>query len=651
MFSDENENEKQALESSHLMMQEYNILQHLETGIILTNHLHEIEYINPACYSILQVEPDHKLLHQKLPEVLDYLFRHCDHQKRRLLKNKFLNHSDSQFTNICEIEFNQSLTVLKYHPTPDKSKHMLEITTRDRADLNPTDDTTLLKKIIDYLPIDLVVFDLNHKYLYVNKSAIQNDEYREWIIGKDDFEYCQFRNISNERAILRRRQFQKLIESKRPLEFEEETVGNSGEYNLKLRRFHPIFNEDGSIIFVTGYGLDITDRRNAELEMQKAKLETEKSAEAKEKFLANVSHELRTPLNGINGLLELLKQSELSQIQEKWLNLTIQSSNHLLKLVDELLDLYKINQGDSIPESEPFSVCETLQDIAETFKVQAENKGLDWIHVIQCRDIETVFSDRLRIVQILNNLISNAIKFTQTGFVKLIAEIQSTNAQSANLSIQIIDSGSGIDPKHHELIFEPFVKLFHDKKVKFEGTGLGLPITKKVVQSLHGSIQIKSDQGTGTHFTVHIPLKLSSGAQNLTTPSNPIQNSIERNIFIAEDHPVNRFLLCTQLHQAGHSTTEAESGAEALEALENIKNIPDIFIFDINLGDTTGDVLLNQIRIKFPKLAHIPAIALTANMIDDYKEKVLEAGFQGYISKPYKADELLRMIQNLTAQK
>lgn len=120
--------------------------------------------------------------------------------------------------------------------------------------------------------------------------------------------------------------------------------------------------------------MDITDRRIAEQEMQKAKLVAEKSAEAKEKFLANVSHELRTPLNGINGLLDLLKKSELSQDQVKWLDLTIQSSNHLLKLVDELLDLYKINQGDSIPESEPFSISQILNNIADTFKIQSEKR-------------------------------------------------------------------------------------------------------------------------------------------------------------------------------------------------------------------------------------------------------------------------------------
>lgn len=175
-----------------------------------------------------------------------------------------------------------------------------------------------------------------------------------------------------------------------------------------------------------------------------------------------------------------------------------------------------------------------------------------------------------------------------------------------------------------------------------------MPITKKVVQSLNGTIQVLSSQGMGTHFMVNIPLKLSSGAQFQTAELSPIQKSIDKNIFIAEDHAVNRFLLCTQLQQAGHTTTEAESGAEALMTIENLQTIPDIFIFDYNLGDTTGDLLLNQIRKKFPALAHIPAIALTANMIDDYKEKVLKAGFQGYISKPYKAEELLRMIQNLT---
>lgn len=133
-------------ESKRIRMQAYRLLQHLETGAIITNHLHEIEYINPAIYSILQVKPVQQLLNLKLSEAIDHLFRNCDPNKRSLLKNKFLKHSDSNFRNVCEVELNCSFIVLKYHPTPDKSKYMLEITTRERDGLNPTEDTTLLKK-------------------------------------------------------------------------------------------------------------------------------------------------------------------------------------------------------------------------------------------------------------------------------------------------------------------------------------------------------------------------------------------------------------------------------------------------------------------------------------------------------------------------
>jgi nitrogen-specific signal transduction histidine kinase/CheY-like chemotaxis protein len=397
--------------------------------------------------------------------------------------------------------------------------------------------------------------------------------------------------------------------------------------------------------------MDITDRRMAELEMQKARLETERSAEAKEKFMANVSHELRTPLNGINGFLDLLKHSELSKVQAKWLNLIIQSSDHLLNLVNEILDLYKINQGDSVPESEPFSIAETLNDIAEIFNLQAQNKGLQWEQSILCHSVDICLSDRLRIIQILNNLLSNAIKFTEQGSIAFTAEIIVSDAQHATLTIQIKDTGSGIPSDFIDLVFEPFVKIYHDKQVKFEGTGLGLTITKKVVNSLQGKMYVESIEGQGSTFFVEIPLLLDIAPSHINPTPSDLDEIAGYHIFIAEDHPVNRFLLSTQLMQVGHTTAEAESGAEALLMLQELDTVPDLFIFDINLGDTTGDLLLQDVKRQFPQLSEIPAIALTANMMDDYKEKILKSGFQGYISKPYKAEELLMLIQKLIAKK
>lgn len=190
------------------------ILQNINTGIIITNSIHEIEFINAACNSILNIEDCESLLGSPLSHAIDNLFQHCSQEKRAKLQYKLSTITDSNLSGIFALDTEKSYITIRYQCLVSENKHILEISASEKLAQHPTENSDLIKKIIDNLPIDLVVFDMEHRYLYVNKSAIQNDEYRNWIIGKDDFEYCVYRNVSSDRAISRREMFHRIVREK-----------------------------------------------------------------------------------------------------------------------------------------------------------------------------------------------------------------------------------------------------------------------------------------------------------------------------------------------------------------------------------------------------------------------------------------------------
>lgn len=492
------------------------------------------------------------------------------------------------------------------------------------------------EEIINGLPSDVVVLSPDHRYQYINATAVKDPELRAWLIGKNDFDFCKIRNKDIQIAENRNKLFQEVIRTGKKAEFEEEGVFQSGEKEYKLRNLQPVYDADGNLKMVIGYGLDISSRKKIEIELEKARKLAEQNAAAKEILLANVSHELRTPLNGINGILEILSESGLNEEQKHLIRLLQHSSLNLLTLVNDLLNLAQIKRGEIVLHPSPIIITELLNNISGIFRLQAIEKNLTWKYINKIPENTTVQADKTRITQILNNLIGNAIKFTGKGEIVFSATLIKSE-HSTWLEFRVRDTGPGIAENQLDKVFDAFTRL-HPEPNQFGGTGLGLNITHQLVQLHQGSIDVQSKLGVGSEFIVKLPIELVNEKQ----PVNESEQKFEsQNILIIEDHPVNRFLLNNQLETAGHKITNAESAQEALTILAN--NMFDLILLDFNLPDIPGQELI-QLIYKTNGRQNIPVIAITANALPETRILALSSGFAEFISKPYRTKELLEKI-------
>jgi len=626
------------------------VLNEIDTGILICDTHHTILYHNETLHRLLPINTSiqENYIGKNIQEMLPVFFSalvSSQYWQEFILEQL---QADKIAQNILLDLCNEEKLILNIRAVhKENNKHYIW-TFRYAQDLIKNINKSLpvhsfLKEILDKLPADLVIFSPDHRYIYVNENAIKNKQYRDWIIGKNDTEYYKYRNIQNNFSEERKKQFEKVINQKIPAEFHEDYNFPDGTFICKLRRLHPVYNPAGVLQYIIGYGFDITELRMAESELIRAKQLAEASSEAKETFIANVSHELRTPLNGIAGIVELLLQSELNTEQKHWTKLLYDSTDNLKSLVNELLDMARINRGEIEICNKLFSIKNTLSPIAETFKIQANAKKLQWEDNIDTLTDYICQGDKLRLTQILNNLLSNAVKFTSKGKIIFNIYLHVNPDNSLLLDARVEDQGEGIDIQNQEIIFEPFVKLQSEVSLQQSGTGLGLPITRKLVKLLHGNLTLRSTPGKGSTFTTHIPFVLANHLHHHTHVL-PEASSYPLRILVVEDHPVNRFLIELQLRHATDLLITAENGAEALEYVMN--HDFNILILDINLPDIQGEELLGKIR-KMTRYKETPAIALTANANPEFIKKTLETGFDGFLSKPYSAPELLSLINKI----
>jgi signal transduction histidine kinase/CheY-like chemotaxis protein len=502
------------------------------------------------------------------------------------------------------------------------------------------------EEILNNLPSDVVVFTPEHKYYYINQTAIRDSEVRKWMLGKTDFDFCHFRNKDIQIAINRDRLFKEAVETRKKVEFLEEGISSNGEVEFKLRNLHPVTNSEGEIKMVIGYGLDITKRKRIEIELEKARKQAVENAAAKEILLANVSHELRTPLNGINGILEILSESGLTEEQKHLVALLQHSSLNLLTLVNDLLNLAQINRGEISLYTTVTRIVDLLNDISGIFQLQAVEKKIDW--KFQCTIPNELFilADKTRITQILNNLIGNAIKFTQSGEIVFSAGIINHSPTEVMLEFRVKDTGPGIEEKLLDKVFEAFTRL-HPESQQFSGTGLGLNITHNLVKLQGGTIEVNSQLHEGSEFVVKLSFPIVENELSQGTSSSPPKVS-SQNILIVEDHPVNRFMLNNQLEKAGHIISNAENAKIAMELIQ--QNAFDLILLDFNLPDIPGQELIRMIQ-NTKAGQDIPIIAITANALPETRIIALSSGFSEFISKPYRTEELISKIAQVISKK
>ncbi len=395
----------------------------------------------------------------------------------------------------------------------------------------------------------------------------------------------------------------------------------------------PIRDAHGNIVGASKISRDISERVNAETLIREM-------SRKKDDFIANMSHELRTPMNAVIGLSHLLQASKtLSDKDRKFIDTLKISAESLMELINDLLDFAKIDSEAMQLEEVEFNFAEQLQKIISVMQVKTQEKGIGLNIQFLSPMCNHYLGDPLRIHQILTNLVSNAIKFTNDGSVNVIVESNTEPAgKIAEVVIKVVDTGIGIDKEKYDLIFEKFTQADSSISRRYGGSGLGLAITKTLVEKMGGSIGVESNLGIGTTFTVRLPLQCSDQSMPLPiigAKSATKKNATRKNVLLVEDYEPNVMVASEMLNDLGYNFDVTHNGLEAVRAF--IKNEYDVILMDVQMHELDGLTATERIRqLETEKqLPRTPIIAMTAHVREQDQDKCTKAGMDGFIPKPF----------------
>lgn len=512
-----------------------------------------------------------------------------------------------------------------------------DISERKKAESNLKFQEEKFRNIIANMNLGLMEVDNNEIAKYVNQSFLEISGYEESeLLGKkpsslfftwDDNEFITTK-IENRKKGLSEI-YQVPIKNKR------------GELRWWAISAAPNYDDKGNQIGSIGIHLDITSQKKLELELEKEKVKAEEASKAKEAFLANMSHEIRTPLNAIIGFLRELSKQQLTEIQKIYIENSTIASKHLLAIINNILDISKIEAKEMVLDQEDFSLKKSIKNVVTVLQPKATKNGIEIITNWDKKIAKALVGDSLRLEQILFNLIGNAIKFTANGEITITTKLVHENTSGQQISISIKDTGIGMDAEFVANIFKKFSQ--EDKKTtrKFGGTGLGMAITKELINLMDGSITIESQKNIGTTITIILNLPKGEGDfEEVNVIINEAINLEGIKVLLAEDNEMNRMVVQNSLQYYNCHVTEVENGLEAIWALE--KEEFDIVLMDIQMPELDGIEATANIRTQL-KL-NVPIIALTANAFKTEVEKCYAAGINDYVTKPFDENLLIETI-------
>ncbi|ULQ56642.1 ATP-binding protein [Flavihumibacter rivuli] len=389
--------------------------------------------------------------------------------------------------------------------------------------------------------------------------------------------------------------------------------------------------------------LDITQVRIAEVETLKAKEKAEKAAKVKSRFLSSMSHELRTPLNAIIGSTNLLLEEPHLQGQKPMLDVLKHSSSHMLELVNDVLDYSKLEAEKMELGSTPFSLEHAFEKVYQMFRSSLIAKGLGFEKQVDPRLNITVIGDELRLSQVLNNLLSNALKFTDQGIVVLKADLVHVSKGIAEVEISITDTGIGIPKEKQNRIFDKFYQTDAKTTRKYGGSGLGLAISKYLVKLMGGEMAVESEPGQGSTFSFRIKLDVEysskPAADSQVVEVAPLASLEGIRVLVAEDNPVNMMVVRRFLQKWQVQLYEATNGKEAVQLFG--EHAVDIALLDLDMPEMDGETALRLIREINPEM---PVIAFTAAVYDHMQNDLEKKGFTDFLPKPFRPEELRQKI-------
>lgn len=548
-----------------------------------------------------------------------------------------------------------------------------DITNRKRAEEALARERNLLRTLIDNLPDYIFVKDQASRFVLTNVAHLEvlGAKSLDDVVGKSDFDF-----FPRPRAEEYQASEQTVLSSGQPLVNRlEELTDRAGRRRWLLTSKVPLRDGGGKIVGLVGICRDFTTLKEAEDSLAHAKEAAELANQAKSEFLANMSHEVRTPMNAIIGLTELVLDTPLTAEQRDNLSLVKESADSLLAVINDILDFSKIEAHKLQLNAVPFRLRNHLSDTIKALALRAEEKGLrlDW--QVAADVPEQLVGDPARLRQVLVNLVGNAVKFTERGQVAVavsladratenggdgssspVASAPGVSALGApavapvSLAFDVSDTGIGIPPDKHALIFEAFAQVDGSSTRLHGGTGLGLTIARRLVEMMGGQIGVQSAPGAGSTFRFTLPFgtaptssepSASSAESARTAPKlRPLQ------VLLAEDNPVNQTLVVRLLEKEGHALTLAGDGAEALAALEGRPF--DLVLMDVQMPVLDGLEAAIRIRQREQGSArHVPILALTAHAMKGDRERCLAAGMDDYISKPIRASDLFEAMARL----
>lgn len=426
--------------------------------------------------------------------------------------------------------------------------------------------------------------------------------------------------------------------------YEMEVRNRAGETRWWLISGAPQYNDQGEVTGSVGIHLDITEQKNLQQDFIEAREQAEESSRAKESFLANMSHEIRTPMNAILGMGRQLGKTSLDRKQRLYLDTINSAAENLLVVINDILDISKIEAGKLAIENIGFRMKDVIARVTRVMLHKAEERGIRLTWAIDEGLHPVLLGDPYRLNQVLLNMVSNAIKFTEKGSVTVRCFRKVRKGGRETVCIQVIDTGIGMDEVFLKNLFQKFLQEDRSVVRKYGGTGLGMSITKQLVELMQGTIEVRSIKGKGTEIILDIPLMPGTATdlpakEELSSDATILQG---KQILLAEDNEMNRLVAITVLNNYGAVVAEAVNGVEAIEALK--QKTYDLVLMDVQMPVMDGLEASRIIRESMDK--NIPIIALTANAIKGENDKCLAAGMNDYVSKPFEEEELIKIIAN-----
>jgi len=404
----------------------------------------------------------------------------------------------------------------------------------------------------------------------------------------------------------------------------------------------PNYNDKGEIVGTIGAMLDITDQKQMEQQLVYSKSQAEQAGKAKEIFLAKMSHEIRTPLSVVIGMIRQLSRSNLRGKNGFYVHQADSAARHLLTILNNILDMAKIDAGELTLENKTFSIKHVALNLKNIFFQRATEQNIAFKIYLSSNIKPALVGDEVRLKQILFNLLSNSLKFTREGFISLVMEAVKTTQTHQTVKIMAVDSGIGMTKEFVSQVFEKFSQEHDEFNRKFDGTGLGMAIARDLVEQMGGELIVESLKNVGTtvRFEISLPIADPQQLKRIDQTELHKESMAKINILVVEDNDMNRFLVRESLKVIGCQVVEAKNGKEAVELLNNRSF--DLVFMDIQMPEMNGIQATKIIRQELE--SDVPIIALTANAFKQDIDKYLKIGMDDFITKPYEEQDLYRKL-------